>query len=667
MDMDDTYGSEPSAGAGAPIPLRDVVEAFLEQAGDGVFVTDHEDRIALINTPAELLFGYDRRELLGRHVQILIPGGLPRPSLEGQGGPGGRRWREAELNLLGRHKDGSDMPVHVSVTYPGEAGQFAATVFLRKAAPEEAVAPPGGLGPPGVGAEMPPIPTLNPEPRPVDPAPEPALAPGPGLHDRLTGLPGEVLFMDRLSVALAGSARKSSQVAVLLLDIDRFRLVNDSYGKAIGDRLLVGMAERLFGVLRPGDSLARVGEDEFAILCDDIAKEEGAATIAERVYQAVSAPFAFDGETVSVTSSLGFAVGSGQLNSPESLFHRAQEALGRAKDQGTGNVRSADQAARATEAPPAPAEPETPPDAPEVPPGPPEAEPVGARAAAEPVSRTAAESGPLEPPAPAPSSAAVAATSADSRLLGALQRGEFRLAYQPIIRLDPGRIAGVEALLRWQDPARGLVAPGDFMAEAEETGLIHHIGAWVLREVCLAAEQLQAAHPEDVPLMLSVNLSARQLEAPDFVDLVRGILAGSRVEPGTLYLEIGESSVMEDTDAVSGVLEELRSVGVRMSIDDFGTGFSSLLHLNRFPIDFLKIDGSFVEGLDRDSGASNIVTAVISMAHALGMPTIGEGVETAEQLYTLRRLGCDYAQGYLFARPQLLADTLRLLASDPTW
>ncbi|MGH2765137.1 MAG: EAL domain-containing protein [Actinomycetota bacterium] len=652
--MDATHGSEPSADAGAPIPNRDVLEAFLDQSSEGVLVTDDEGRIAMINAPAEQLFGYERRELVGQPVETLLPAGLPSRALESQGAPADRRWREAELNALGRHKDGSDLSVHVSVTYPADPGRFAATVFLRAAVRDEALRAPAGGGEAVLGDGQPSAPAAA---APMGSAP---------LHDRLTGLPSEVLFMDRLSVSLAGSARKSSMVAVLLLDIDRFRLVNDSYGTEIGDRILVGVAERLFGILRPGDSLARVGEDEFAILCDDIAKTEGAATIAERAHAAVAAPFAFDGESVSITSSLGYAVGSGQLNSPESLTRRAQEALDRAKDRGPGFVQSFDQP-RAAEAAPTESASPAPPETLDEPEKPPEAQPVGAMAAAEPLSQAAAESEPLPGPGPAPAPAAIAATDGESPLLGALQRGEFRLAYQPIIHLQTGGIAGVEALLRWQDPARGLVSPGDFMAEAEETGLIQHIGAWVLREVCRDAERLQAASPDGAPLMLSVNLSARQLEAPDFVDLVRGILAGSRVDPGTFYLEIGESSVMDDTDATSAVLGELRAVGVRMSIDDFGTGFSSLLHLNRFPIDFLKVDRSFVEGLDRDPGAANIVTAVISMAHALGMPTIAEGVETAEQLYTLRRLGCDYAQGYLFARPQVLADVLELLATNPTW
>jgi EAL domain-containing protein (putative c-di-GMP-specific phosphodiesterase class I) len=205
------------------------------------------------------------------------------------------------------------------------------------------------------------------------------------------------------------------------------------------------------------------------------------------------------------------------------------------------------------------------------------------------------------------------------------------------------------------------------MADAEDTGLIVQIGTWVLSEAVRDAERLQAASPSGEPLMLSVNLSAKQLAEPAFAQVVRQILAGSRMDPGTLYLEIRESSVMDDAEAASAVLNDLRSTGVRMSIDDVGTGFSSLLHLNRFPIDFLKVDRSFVNMMDTQSGASNIVTAVIAMAHALGLPAIAEGVETEIQLHTLRQLGCDYAQGFLFARPAPLNEVVELLSGDPVW
>jgi diguanylate cyclase (GGDEF)-like protein/PAS domain S-box-containing protein len=647
--MDAIFGPDPSAEAGAPIPVGEVIEAFLEQATEGVFVADAEGRITMINVRAEQLFGYERRELLGRHVQILLPGGLPSSSLEGEGVQTGRRWREAELNLMGRHKGGADLPVHVSVTYPGDGGRFAATVFVREARAGE-IAVPRAVS--GNGSENP----------GSDRSAEPETSEEP-LHDPLTGLPGQVLFMDRLNVALAGASRRSSQVAVLILDLDRFRLINDSYGKEVGDRLLVGVAERLFGALRPGDTVARVGEDEFAILCDDIAKREGAATIAERVHDAVIEPFSFESEDVDASASIGFAVGTGQDHSPESLYRKAQDALVHAKDRGHGQIQAAHEILSVGAGGPEPAPADGPPA--------PAAEASPSEIPKPPPAQVLEQPGPASAQrTPEPARAAVAAPAeegGESPLVGALRRGEFRLAYQPIVRLSTGQIAGVEALLRWEDPERGLVPPGEFMAEAEETGLITDIGAWVLREVVRESEQLQATHAEGTPLMLSVNLSARQLAEPDFVDVVRGILAGSRVDPGTLYLEIGESSVMDDADAAAAVLAELRSTGVRMSIDDFGTGFSSLMHLNRFPIDFLKVDRSFVEGLERSQGASNIVTAVISMAHALGLPTIAEGVETEGQLYTLRRLGCDYAQGYLFARPQPIAQTVQLLASAPTW
>jgi diguanylate cyclase (GGDEF)-like protein/PAS domain S-box-containing protein len=675
--MDPISGSGPPGGTDASLPLRDV-EAFLEQAQEGVFLTDPDGRIAMINARAEGLFGYARHELIGQPVKLLLPAGLPRPELDGTGS---RRWRDVELNLLGRHRSGGNLAVHASVTYPSEPGRFAATVFIRQAAPTEGA---GGL-PPVTSASAEPAAPSRPAAEVSPVLPEGVLQPEPEetwaradidggtgdaspLYDPLTGLPGRLLFMDRLSVALAGSSRRSTQVAVFLIDIDRFRLINDSYGKEMGDRLLVAMAETLFGVLRPGDTLARVGEDEFAILCEDIAKREGAATIAERVHGAVSAPFDLDGERVNVSATLGFSVGSGQLHAPESVFRKAEEALVRAKDRGPGTREDADAtAALSTPAPPARAASAGAPPPPEIAqPGTAGAErPLEVAAAVHPSAQGGDGShGAPRPPEPVPAPAAV---TADRSLAGAFQRGEFRLVYQPIIRLHSGRIAGVEALLRWQDPERGLLAPGEFMAEAEETGMIHHIGAWVLEEACREAERLQAAQPEGAPLMLSVNLSARQLADPEFVGVVRRILAGSRVDPGTVYLEVGESSLMDDAEAAVAMLSALRSTGVRMSVDDFGTGFSSLSHLNRFPIDFLKIDRSVVEGLDRDAAAANLVTAVISMAHALGLPTIAEGVETDLQVYTLRRLSCDYAQGYRFARPQPLDEVLRLLAADPVW
>jgi diguanylate cyclase (GGDEF)-like protein len=630
-------------GAGPDVPLRDVIEAFLDQASEGVLVTDRDNRIAMMNRRAEELFGYQRGELVGKPVRLLLPSGLPGPEGDAVG------W-EAQVDLAGRHRDGSDLSVHADVTYPDAGGVLAATAFLRKAEPGRPEASPNG--PAGVVAE---------DGTPATRAP----AETSGMTDPLTGLPGRTLFMDRLSVALARSGRRTSQVAVLLVDLDGFRLINDSYGKETGDRLLVAVAERVFGALRPGDTVARVGEDDFAILCDDIARAEGAATIAERVHAAVGSPYQFDGEDVETTAGLGYAVGTGRDHSPEFLFRRAEEALHRAKAQGQGTLVAA--------------EPVAPPEEPEAEPEPepePAPEPEAVPAAVAAVEQATAEArplhveevrpdavGPAEPDREPPAEAG----DLGEELYRGLERSEFRLLYQPIIHLRTGRIAGVEALLRWEHPQRGLVSPAEFMDAAEESGLIHAMGAWVLRQVTADAERLQAARPDGSPLMLSVNLSARQLADPNFAQVVRGILAGSLVDPGTIYLEVGESSVMEDVDAVAGVLRDLRATGVRISIDDFGTGFSSLLHLNRFPIDFLKVDRSFIDTLDRPTGSANIVTAVIAMAHALGLPAIAEGVETDDQLSSLRSLGCDYAQGYLFARPQAMTQVTVLLARNPAW
>jgi diguanylate cyclase (GGDEF)-like protein/PAS domain S-box-containing protein len=648
--MDIFERAERPGGVAPVVPLRDVIEAFLEQARDGVVVADRDERIAMMNRRAEELFGYERREVVGKPVRVLIPEGLPRLD-------GADPHREATAQLAGRHKDGSVLPVRIDVSYPEAGGVLAATAFIRKAeAPLRT-----SDGPRAVNAQ-------RAEP-PSGSAPE-------AMVDPLTGLPGRMLFMDRLSVALAGSARRSTRVAVFLLDLDGFRLVNDSYGTATGDRLLAAVAERIFGALRPGDTVARVGEDEFAILCDDIAREEGAATIAERVHGAVGSPYAFDDEELVVTAGLGFAVSGGD-HSPEALFHRAEEALHRAKARGRGTLAGAgaETAASAEETSPSVPEPEpepasSPDDAPDV---------VHAAVTSSESSVQAPRdmppvpvaAPPPEPDVPDEATAfpAVPSSQADTGddLARALELSEFRLVYQPIIRLDTGRVAGVEALLRWNHPDRGVVSPGEFMAEAEETGAIHAIGSWVLRQVVTDAERLQGAQPAGAPLMLSVNLSARQLADPNFADAVRGILAGSPVDPGTVYLEVGESSVMDDVDGAASILRDLRATGVRMTIDDFGTGFSSLLHLNRFPIDFLKIDGSFVNTLEQNTGSANIVTAVIAMAHALGLPAIAEGVETDLQLYSLRRLGCDYAQGYLFARPQPVEQVVALLTSDPAW
>jgi diguanylate cyclase (GGDEF)-like protein/PAS domain S-box-containing protein len=417
------------------------------------------------------------------------------------------------------------------------------------------------------------------------------------LHDSLTGLPNRALFLDRLGLALRRTERRSGSVAVLFGDLDRFKIVNDSLGHDAGDRLLVDVAKRIAAALRPADTVARFGGDEFTILCEDIAGEIEAATIAQRIVDVFREPFVLEDGEVFLAISLGIAIARGDDDRAADLIRDADAAMYRAKERGKGRYEIFDEAMRAD---------------------------------------------------------AVARLETESALRRALDRNELRLHYQPEIDLATGAIAGYEALVRWEHPVRGLLGPGAFLPLAEETGLIVGIGEWVLREACTDARRWTQ------PLTLSVNVSARQLAQHDLVAMVRRALSETGTDPSTVCLEITESAVMESGAATTAQLRALKSLGVRLAIDDFGTGFSSLAHLRRFPVDVLKIDGTFVSGLGDQPQDASIAAAVISLAHALGLTTVAEGVETDEQVTILRRLGCDRGQGHLFAPPLPLAEALRL-------
>jgi diguanylate cyclase (GGDEF)-like protein/PAS domain S-box-containing protein len=423
------------------------------------------------------------------------------------------------------------------------------------------------------------------------------------LHDTLTALPNRALFLDRLGLALRRTERRSGSVAVLFCDLDRFKVVNDSLGHDAGDRLLVDVAKRIVTALRPADTVARFGGDEFTILCEDIAGEIEAATIAQRIVDVFRDPFLLEDGEVFLATSLGIAIARGTDDRAEDLIRDADAAMYRAKERGKGRYEIFDEAMRAD---------------------------------------------------------AVARLETESALRRALERGELVLHYQPEVDIASGAICGFEALVRWEHPTRGLLAPGAFIPLAEETGLIVPIGEWVLREAC--TEATHWAGLSDEPLTLSVNLSARQLAQHDLVSMVRRAVAETGIDPATLCLEITESAVMESGSATTAQLRALKSLGVSLAIDDFGTGFSSLAHLRRFPVDVLKIDGTFVAGLGHEPQDASIAAAVISLAHALGLETVAEGIETDEQLTILRQLGCDLGQGYLFARAAPAAEAVRLLA-----
>lgn len=418
------------------------------------------------------------------------------------------------------------------------------------------------------------------------------------LHDPLTGLPNRMLFLGFLSGALARAGRSRTGTAVLFLDLDAFKVFNDSMGHEFGDELLVAVAQRLRETLRPGDTVARFGGDEFTILCDELNAPDArrhAIDVAERVLEALAAPFVIDETERFLSASIGIALATGGGDHPEHLLRDADAAMYRAKDQGKDRWEFFDERMRAR---------------------------VHQR---------------LE---------------TESAMHRALERGEFAIFYQPIVSLDAMRFVGVEALLRWQHPDRGLIEPDQFVPLAEETGLIVPLGAWVLDEVARQHRRWSENPDIDASLVMSVNLSARQIGSTEIVETVARALDGPDMSAESLCLEITESVLLDDTGAAEKTLTELKNLGVTLSMDDFGTGYSSLSYLKRFPIDSVKIDRSFINGLGRDPEDSAIVAGVVSLGRALGLTVVAEGVETDDQLVALGELGCDCAQGFLFSPPR---------------
>jgi diguanylate cyclase (GGDEF)-like protein/PAS domain S-box-containing protein len=417
------------------------------------------------------------------------------------------------------------------------------------------------------------------------------------LHDSLTGLPNRLSFVDSLRAALRRSVASGSPVGILFLDLDHFKLINDSIGHHAGDELLQAVAPRLRAHLRPGDIVARFGGDEFGILVDQLTDEDEAPAIADRVADAFSEPYPMGGADHFVTASIGIAVARPTGREPvdaELLIRDADAAMYRAKERGRGRCEVFDEAMRAR---------------------------------------------------------AVRRLETERELRHALDRDELELRYQPVVALGSGEIVGLEALVRWNHPERGLLDPGEFVSIAEDSGLIEPIGRWVQETACRQALGWHDLRPDDRPLDLAVNLSARQVAHRDLADSVREILSRTGLDPVNLRLEVTESVLVEESASATATLEALSEIGVRLVLDDFGTGYSSLAYLNNFPFDALKIDRSFVDGLGVEQERTAIVEAVIGMARALSLDAIAEGVENEAQLSELRRLGCDFAQGHLFSRP----------------
>jgi diguanylate cyclase (GGDEF)-like protein/PAS domain S-box-containing protein len=535
------------------------IRSLFESAPYALLIIDDAGQISVVNAAAERLFGYPRDEVLGAPVEMLLP------TRDSAG-----TWYEqpasadlvGEFGLRGRRENGSEFPIEVSISPMDNEGGPLLSVAVRDVTERKQAAD--------------------------------ALA-HQASHDPLTGLPNRALFLDRLEHALARARRSHGRLAVVFVDLDDFKLVNDTRGHDVGDLLLLAIAPRLDNALRPGDTIARFGGDEFVVLCEDLAGEQAALTIAKRMADACSRPVTIAGHVHTVTVSAGVAmVEPDQVASATDLLRDADAAMYRAKAGGKGRIEMFDEGMRARL-----------------------------------IERVAVE----------------------SDLRSALERDELRLVYQPVISLRTSRIVGAEALLRWQHPERGLLEPSDFLAIAETSGLIEPIGEWVISQACRQAAVWNHEAADREPIYVSVNLSPRQVVHSEVAAHVARTLRVTGLDPALLELEITESTLLEDVEACTRIVGELKALGARIVLDDFGTSYSSLSYLKRLTIDALKIDRSFVGGLGRDTEDGAIVSAVLSIAAALEVGVTAEGVETLAQLARLRAQGCEFGQGFLFARP----------------
>jgi len=417
-------------------------------------------------------------------------------------------------------------------------------------------------------------------------------------HDSLTGLGNRRFFEERLALALAEARRRREPLAVLFLDLDRFKVINDSLGHSVGDELLRQVAERIQESVREGDTVARLGGDEFTLLVPGITAEEDAAKIARKICDAIHAPFWIDGRELFVTTSVGVSVYPSDGHDAETLVRNADSAMYRAKEQGRDNYQLY---------------------------------------------------------TPAMNAKAVERLSLESRLRQAVANDELELHFQPFIDLKTAEVLGAEALLRWKHPELGMIPPGEFIPIAELSGLIVPIGEWVLKEACRQAQ----TWPHDI--RVAVNFSTVQFQSTGLTNVVFQTLATSGLAPDRLEVEITETLFLESSGQILEILHALKAIGVRIALDDFGTGFSSLSYLRRFPFDKIKIDRSFILELLSEKEASAVVKAITDLAAALDMETTAEGVEQAEQVEALRAFGCTNVQGYLFSRPVPAGEVLPML------
>jgi diguanylate cyclase (GGDEF)-like protein/PAS domain S-box-containing protein len=554
----------------------------LKSIGDAIVVTGTDGSISFMNRTAEGLTGWDEAQALGRRFDEVLPlvHEHSRAPLESPVERVLREQRVLELdsNTILIARNGTEMPVDDSAApIRDDHGHITGVVVIFR----------------DITARK----QVEQQLRHI------------AMHDALTGLPNRALLMDRMAHAFDRARRHAHyRFAVLYLDLDRFKIINDSLGHLFGDQVLIVIARLLESGLRAEDTVARVGGDEFVVLMDDISGVRDALLVADRIHQALLSPIHVDEHEIYTAASIGIVLSGPNYQQPNDILRDADAALYQAKALGKGryvlfDIDLHDRAMRLLRM--------------------------------------------------------------ENDLRRALARAEFRIHYQPIIALENGRVHGFEALIRWQHPERGLLMPGEFLALAEETGTLVAISEWMLREACKQIVAWQSQHPQNADLTISINLSNSQFWQPDLPMQVTRVLAETKIRPSRLCLEITESVIGERSAAIAA-LERLHLLGVQLHVDDFGTGYSSLSMLHNMPIDTLKIDRSFVQSLDpAQANESAIVRTIILLAQALRLAVIAEGIETAEHATYLKGLGCEYGQGYWFSRPLTPEAAATLLASAP--
>lgn len=541
-------------------------------SGEAIMITDHNNCIVTVNPAFTELTGYTQEEVVGKNPSMLSAGRTTREDYE-------RMWAAISLKgywqgeIWDRRKDGGVYPKWLSISVMrDESGEirFHIAHFSDVSAEHAAEAKLHHMA----------------------------------HHDMLTGLSNRVSLKDRLEHALALARRESSRVALLFIDLDRFKSINDTLGHHVGDELLIAVSQRLRQCVRESDLVARLGGDEFVVMLPGLDQSPAAASVAEKIVASIGEPYLIGAHTLYTTPSVGIAIYPEDGADGESLMRNADAAMYHAKSAGRNNFQFFD--AKMNEL-------------------------------------------------------AVERLSIEHALRHALSRDEFRLHFQPVIDIRTGRVSSIEALVRWQHPERGLLAPGFFIGVAEETGLIQAIGDWVLWAACRQLADFRAAGMADV--RMAINISALQMRNGNLPVLAQGIMAAYSLQAGDLIFEITESIAMEQPKETERILDQLHAMGIQLALDDFGTGYSSLSYLKLFALDTLKLDRSFVEEIGVDADGQIICDATIGLAHSLRLRLVAEGVETQEQLDYLQARGCHYVQGYLFSRPLPADQILELIKS----